>query len=100
MNISLGWLAFVREIIALQRDHWDRINPCCNPIFDLSSEDIVARRREAKPIAASETGLSVRGRAAHTCLINGCPSVLVAITARPKSNVYGPAEVGVVGTPR
>ena len=102
MNTSLGWFAFVRA-----RDHplssksiGHRIKPCRNPIFDLSSEDVIARRREAERIAASGTPLSVRGRAAHICLINGCRSVLVAITARLKSNVYRPVAVGVARMPR
>ena len=75
MNTSSGWFAFVRA-----RDHplssksiGHRIKPCRNPIFDLSSEDVIARRRKAERIAASGTPLSVRGRAAHICLIRRVP---------------------------
>jgi len=71
MNTSLGWFAFVRA-----RDHrlssksiGHRIKPCRNPIFDLSSEDVIARRRKAERIATSGTSFSVRGRAAHICLM-------------------------------
>jgi hypothetical protein len=75
MNTSLGWLAFIRA-----RDHplssesiGHQIKPCCNPIFDLSSEDVVVRAREAERIAASGTPRSVRGRAAHICLRKRVP---------------------------
>ena len=71
MNTSLGWFAFVRA-----RDHplssksiGHRIKPCRHPIFDLSSEDVIARRRKAERTAASGTPLSVRSRPAHICLI-------------------------------
>jgi hypothetical protein len=71
MNTSSGWFAFVRA-----RDHplssksiGHRIKPCRHPIFDLSSEDVIARRRKAERIEASRTPLSVRSRPAHICLI-------------------------------
>ena len=86
MNTSLGWLAFdrVRDHTLSTRSIAHRIEPCRTLIFDLSPEDVVSRRREAERIAASGTPLSVRGLAAHICLINGRRSVLVAFTARLK----------------
>lgn len=75
MNASSGWFAFARA-----RDHplssksiGHRIKLCRNPIFDLSSEDVIARRCKAERIAASGTSFSVRGRAAHICLIRRVP---------------------------
>ena len=102
MNTSLGWLAFgrVRDHPLSTRSIAHRIEPCRTLIFDLSPEDVVTRRREAERISASGTPLSVHGLAAHICLINWRRSVLVAFTARLKSNVYRPVEVGVAGTQR
>ena len=75
MNTSLGWLAFgrVRDHPLSTRSIAHRIKPCRTLIFDLSPEDVITRRREAERIAASGTPLSVRGLAAHICLIKRVP---------------------------
>ena len=75
MNTSLGWLAFgrVRDHPLSTRSIAHRIEPCRTLIFDLSPEDVVARRREAERISASGTPLSVHGLAAHICLMKQVP---------------------------
>ena len=100
MNTSLGWLVFGRVAIIRCPPGALRIEPWRTLMFDLSPEDVVTRTHEAERTAASGTPLSVRGLAAHICLINGRRSVLVAFTARRKSSVYRPVEVGVAGMPR
>ena len=86
MNTSLGWLAFgrVRDHPLSTRSIAHRIEPCRTLIFDLSPEDVVTRRREAERIAASGTPLSVRGLAAHICLIKRAPQRSCGDYSTPK----------------